>query len=106
MNGRRVMSVVELTIVVAFALLVAAISVPAVRQNVARKRAARCAIQLEALRVATRNHVAETGAAPRTPADLVPRDLPVLPVCPSGGAYALGDGADVPPTCSIPGHHF
>ncbi|HRT04172.1 MAG TPA: hypothetical protein P5204_00595 [Kiritimatiellia bacterium] len=106
MNGRRGMSVVELTIVVAFALLVAAISVPSVRQNVQRKRAARCAMQLEALRVASRNYAAEKGAPPRAPEDLVPDYLPALPVCPSGGAYALGDGADVLPTCSIPGHHF
>ena len=106
MNGRRGMSVVELTIVVAFALLIAAISIPSVRQNVQRKHAARCALNLEALRVATRNHVAENGAAPRAPADLVPRYLPVLPACPSGGAYAHGDGAVVLPTCSIPGHHF
>ena len=106
MNGRRGMSVVELTIMVAFALLIAAISIPSIRQNVQRKRAARCALQLEALRVASRNFAAENGAAPRAPADLAPRYLPALPVCPSGGAYALGDGADVPPTCSIPGHHF
>ena len=105
MNGRRGMTVVELTIVVAFALLIAAISVPSIRQNVQRKRAARCALQLEALRVASRNFAAEKGAAPRAPAELVPDYLPALPVCPSGGAYALGDGPDVPPTCSIPGHH-
>ena len=106
MSVRSGMSVVELTIVVAFALLIAAISVPSVRQNVQRKRAARCALQLEALRVASRNYAAEKGVAPRAPADLVPDYLPALPVCPSGGAYALGDGPDVPPTCSIPGHHF
>ena len=106
MSGRRGMTVVELTIVVAFLLLIAAISIPSVRQNVQRKRAARCTINLEALRVAARNYAAAKGAPPRAPADLVPDFLPVLPVCPSGGAYALGDGADVPPTCSIPGHHF
>jgi|GEM_PF-817590 Tfp pilus assembly protein PilE len=106
MSGTRGLTVVELTIVVALALLIAAISVPSVRQNLQKKRAARCALQLEALRVASRNFAAETGAPPRTPAELVPAYLPALPVCPSGGAYALGDGADAPPTCSIPGHHF
>ena len=106
MSGRNGMTVVELTIAVAFLLLIAAISIPSVRQNVQRKRAARCTINLEALRVAARNYAAEKGAPPRTPAELVPDYLSVLPACPSGGAYALGDGADAPPTCSIPGHHF
>ena len=106
MSGRRGMTVVELTIVVAFLLLVAAISVPSVRQNLQRKREAQCAQNLEALRVASRNFAADKGAPPRAPADLVPDYLPALPRCPSGGAYALGDGADAPPTCSIPGHRF
>ena len=106
MSVRSGMSVVELTIVVAFLLLVAAISIPSVRQNVQRKRAARCTINLEALRVAARNYAAAKGAPPRAPADLVPDYLPALPICPSGGAYALGEAPDAPPTCTIPGHHF
>ena len=106
MSAKSGLTVVELTIVVALLLLVAAISVPSIRQNVQRKRAARCAQNLEALRVASGNYVAEKGAPAASPADLVPDHLPVLPVCPSGGTYALGETSDAPPTCTIPGHHF
>ena len=106
MSGKSGLTVVELTIVAALLLLVAAISVPALRQNLQKKRAAQCAANLEALRIAGRNCAAETGTPPHSPAELVPAYLPALPVCPSGGAYALGSAADAPPTCTIPGHHF
>lgn len=106
MNAKSGMSVVEWTIVLALLLLIAAIAVPSVRQNLRNKRAARCALNLEALRVAARNYAADRGAPPRALADLVPDYLPALPVCPSGGTYALGASADGPPTCTIPGHHF
>ena len=39
-------------------------------------------------------------------ADLVPGLLPALPVCPAGGVYRPGTAAGLPPSCSIPGHHF
>jgi hypothetical protein len=41
--------------------------------------------------------------APSSLADLYPEYLPVLPACPSDGAYALGDETKLP-ACSVEGH--
>lgn len=105
MNVKTGLSVVEVTIVVALLLLIAAISVPSLRQNLQKKRAAECALNLESLDLACKKYAAEKGAPPSSLSDLVPVYLEALPACPSGGAYALGASGEIP-TCSIPGHHF
>ena len=106
MNVKSGMTVVETTIVVALLLLIAAISVPALRENLRKKRAAACAVNLDAIAAAARSYAADNGRPPAALSDLAPTYLGVLPVCPSGGSYALGATADEPPTCSIPGHAF
>ncbi len=105
MSPKAGMSVVELSIVVALLLLIAAISVPALRQNLQKKRAAACALNLDVLDVACKKYAAEQGACPAALSELVPDYLEALPACPSGGTYAF-DAAREMPVCSVPGHHF
>lgn len=64
MNVKTGLSVVEVTIVVALLLLIAAISVPSLRQNLQKKRAAECALNLESLDLACKKYAAEKGAPP------------------------------------------
>ena len=106
MNPKTGMSVVEATIVLAILLLIAAISAPALRQNLQTKRAAACAMNLDAIDLACKKHAAEKGGYPAALADLVPDYLGSLPSCPSGGGYALGTPDGDPPTCSVPGHRL
>ena len=106
MNRKAGMSVVEATIVLAILLLIAAISAPALRQNLQKKRAAACAMNLDAIDLACKKHAAEKGGYPAALADLVPDYLGSLPSCPSGGGYVLGTPDGVPPTCSVPGHRL
>jgi len=100
------MSVVEATIVLAILLLIAAISAPALRQNLQKKRAAECAMNLDAIDLACKKHAAENGGYPAALSDLVPDYFGSRPSCPSGGAYVLGTPDGDPPTCSVPGHHL
>ena len=106
MSPKTGMSVVEATIVLAIVLLIAAISAPALRQNLQKKRAAECAMNLDAIDLACKKHAAEKGGYPAALSDLVPDFLGSLPACPSGGAYAIGTPDGDPPTCSVPGHHL
>ncbi len=106
MSFRGGMSVVELTIVVAILLLVLAISMPALRQNLQRKRAAQCALNLEAIDQVCKKYAEDQGGFPTALAALVPVYLDKLPACPSGGRYSLGSPDGLPPACTIPGHHF
>ena len=105
MNRKAGMSVVELSIALALLLLIAAISAPALRQNLQRKRAAACAMNLDVLAGACKKHAAEKGAFPGALSELVPAYLDSLPACPSGGAYTF-DAVRETPACSVPGHHF
>lgn len=100
------MSIVEFSLLVAIGLLIAAISLPAFFQNQQKRRAARCAINLDALAAACRQYAVQSGGFPAQASDLVPTYLIQLPVCPSGGDYQLGTPEGTPPTCSIPGHHL
>lgn len=100
------MTVVEVTIVVAILLLLAAIALPAFFQNQQKQRAAACAMNLDAIATACRNHASEKGGFPARLDELVPDYLPAVPACPSGGTYTLGTPEGDPPTCSIPGHHL
>ena len=106
MNMNRGMTVVEVSIVLAILLLLAAISLPAFFQNQQKKRAAECAMNLDAIDLACKKHAAEKGGYPAALADLVPDYLGSLPSCPSGGGYALGTPDGDPPTCSVPGHRL
>ena len=105
MSTKTGLSVVEVSIVVALVLLIAAISAPALHQNRQKKLAAECAMNLEILDLACKKQAAETGEYPRALSELVPAYLEALPSCPSGGSYAL-DMSGKLPVCSIPGHHF
>lgn len=105
MSAKAGMSVVECSIVVALLLLIAAISAPALRQNVQKKRAAECAMNLDVLDVACKKYAAEKGAFPSKLSELVPAYLESVPACPSGGSYTF-DAAREMPVCSVPGHHF
>ena len=67
MSRKTGMSVVEATIVLAILLLIAAISAPALRQNVRKKRAAACAMNLDAIDLACKKHAAEKGGYPSAP---------------------------------------
>lgn len=106
MNRRSGLTVVESTLVAAILLLLAAISLPALIQNQQKKRAARCAMNLEAIANACQQHASEKGGFPRSLSELVPAYLESIPACPSGGTYALGTPEGDPPACSLPDHHF
>ena len=106
MNAKRGMTAVEVTIVLAILLLIAAISAPALRENRQRRRAAECAMNLDAIEIACKKYAADKGGYPPSLADLVPEYLGTLPACPSGGTYAIGTPDGMPSTCSIPGHHL
>jgi len=103
---RAGITVMELTIVVAILLLLAAISLPAVFQNQHKREAAECARNLEAIRTACHQYASEVGGFPAALSDLVPDYLPDVPVCPAGGTYTLGTPEGAPPTCSVPGHRL
>jgi Tfp pilus assembly protein PilE len=104
MNAKSGITVVEVSIVVAILLLLAAIALPAFFQNQHKRRAAQCAMNLDAIAVACRRHAQDKGGFPGTLADLVPDYLGKVPACPSGGTYTLGTPIGDPPTCSVPGH--
>ena len=106
MKSNQGMTAVEISIILAILLLLAAISVPALFQNQQKKQAAKCAMNLDAIATACKKHAAEKGGFPDTLASLVPDYLPAVPACPAGGTYTLGTPEGDPPTCSIPGHHF
>ena len=100
------MTIVEGTIVLAILLLLAAISVPALFHNRHRRDAAACALNLDAIAAASRQHAQEKGRFPKTVDQLVPDYLIILPVCPEGGHYSLGSPEGDPPSCSVSGHHL
>ncbi len=104
MNRKNGLTAVEATIVVAILALLAAIAMPAYFQNQQKRRAARCAMQLDAMASACRRHAREVGGFPRDLSALVPDYLTAVPECPAGGVYTLGTPEGDPPTCSIPGH--
>ena len=104
MKMKRGMTIVEATIVLAILLLLAAISLPAFFQNQQKKRAAECAMNLDAIATACKKYAAEKGGFPKSLSELVPTYLESTPACPSGGTYTLGTPEGDPPVCSIPGH--
>ena len=106
MNMKNGLTVVEVSIVLAILLLLAAISVPALFQNQQKKRAAECAMNLDAIATACKRYASEKGGFPKTLSDLVPTYLDSVPACPSGGDYTPGTPEGDPPACPIPGHHF
>ena len=106
MNGKRGLTVVEVTILLAIILLLTAISLPALRQNQQKKQAAECAMNLDAIATACKKYAAEKGGFPATLTELVPDYLPSVPACPAGGTYTLGTPEGDPPTCSVAGHRF
>ena len=106
MNRTSGLTVVELVIVVAILLLLAAIALPAFFQNQQKQRAAECAMHLDAIGNACKRHASDKGGFPATLAELVPDYLPAVPTCPSGGTYTMGTPEGDPPACSVPDHHF
>lgn len=106
MNRTSGMTVVEAAIVLAILLLLAAIALPAFFQNQQKRRAAECAMNLDAVAIACKRHASEQGGFPRDLAGLVPAYLKQVPACPAGGTYTLGTPEGDPPACSVPGHHF
>lgn len=106
MNVKNGMTVVEVSILLAIVLLLAAISLPALFQNQQKKQAAACAMNLDAIALASKRHAAEQGGFPASLSALVPAYLNSVPACPAGGTYRLGTPTGDPPTCSIPGHRL
>jgi Tfp pilus assembly protein PilE len=106
MNKKNGLTVVEASIVLAILLLLAAISLPAIFQNQQKKRAAECAMNLDAIMIACKRQATEQGGFPKTLSALVPAYFESIPTCPSGGTYTLGTAEGDPPTCSVPGHHL
>jgi Tfp pilus assembly protein PilE len=106
MNKKSGLTIVEASIVLAILLLLAAISLPALFQNQQKKRAAECAMNLDAVMIACKRQATETGGFPKSLSDLVPTYFESIPACPSGGTYTLGTPEGDPPTCSVPGHHL
>ena len=100
------MSVVEVSIVLAIIVLLAAISLPAFFQNQKKAREAECAMNLDSISIACKQYASEQGGFPETIEKLVPTYLDEVPTCPSGGIYTLGTPEGDPPTCSIPAHHL
>lgn len=106
MNRTSGLTVVEVTIVAAILLLLAAISMPALVRNRQKQRAAECAMNLDAVATACEKFAAEKGGFPKELADLVPAYLDAVPACPAGGTYTLDAAKGATPVCSVPGHHF
>ena len=106
MNMKNGLTLVEVSIVAAILLLLAAISLPALIQNRQKQRAAECAMNLDAVATACKKYASEKGGFPKTLSALVPDYLDAVPRCPAGGTYALGAPEGDPPSCSIPGHRF
>jgi Tfp pilus assembly protein PilE len=106
MNVKNGLTVVEVTILLAILALLAAISLPAFFQNQEKKRAAECAMNLDAIQTACKRQASEQGGYPKALADLVPTYFESIPTCPADGAYQLGTPEGDPPTCSVPGHHL
>lgn len=106
MNKKQGLTVVEVSILLAIALLIAAISVPAFLQNRQKKHDARCAMNLDAIANACKQHAVEKGGFPGNLSELVPAYLESVPACPSGGTYTLGTPEGDPPACSVPGHRL
>ena len=106
MNLKSGMSIVEVSIVLAILVLLAAISLPTFFQNQKKAREAECAIQLDAISIACKKYASEQGGFPETIEKLAPDYLDEVPSCPSGGIYTLGTPEGDPPTCSIPTHHL
>jgi len=100
------MSVVEVSIILAILVLLAAISLPTVFQNKKKAREAECVMNLDAISIACQRFATEEGGFPETIEQLVPVYLEEVPHCPSGGTYTLGTPEGDPPTCSIPAHHL
>ena len=106
MNAKNGLTVVEVSILLAILALLAAISLPAFFQNQEKKRAAECAMNLDAIQNACKRQAIDKGGYPQSLADLVPAYFESIPTCPAGGAYRLGTPEGDPPTCSVPGHHL
>lgn len=106
MNLKSGMSIVEVSIVLAILVLLAAISLPTFFQNQKKAREARCAIHLDTLSIACKKYASEQGGFPTGMELLVPEYLKEVPRCPSGGIYTPGTPEGDPPTCSIPSHHL
>ena len=106
MNTKQGLTVVEVSIVLAILLLLAAISLPAFFQNQQKKRAAACAMNLDAIANACKQFASDKGDFPKTLSELVPNHLDSVPICPAGGAYTLGTPEGDPPTCSSAGHNL
>lgn len=106
MNRKRGMTVVEFSIVLAFVLLIAAISIPSFFRNRREQQAAACAMNLEAISTACKRHAADQGGFPADLNALVPTYLESVPACPAGGLYTLGTPEGDPPTCSVHGQPF
>lgn len=106
MNVKSGMTVVELSILLAILALLAAISLPAFFQNQEKKRAAECAMNLDAIQNACRRQARDKGEFPKSLEALVPAYFESIPTCPSGGTYLLGSPEGDSPTCSVPGHHL
>jgi type II secretory pathway pseudopilin PulG len=106
MNKKSGLTIVEALIVLAILLLLAAISLPALFQNQQKKRAAECAMNLDAVMIACKRQATENGVFPKNLSELVPAYFESVPTCPSGGTYTLGTPEGDPPTCSVPGHHL
>lgn len=104
--NRRGMTVVELCLLLAILVLVAAISFPALFRNRQRRQAAQCAAQLEVLSMSCKEYAASNGAWPKTQDSLVPTYLKETLACPGGGTYSLGSPEGDVPVCSLPGHHL
>ena len=106
MNRKRGLTVVEVSIALAILLLLAAISMPALVRNREKRRAAECAMNLDAVATACQKYAAENGGFPKELSALVPACLDAVPKCPAGGTYTLGSAESDAPACSVPGHHF
>ena len=106
MSGKTAISVAELSILLAIAVLIAAISAPSLVRNRKKKQAAVCAVNLEILSAAAQRHADDTGSWPKSLDSLVPTHLEILPACPAGCVYSPGTSASNPPTCSVHGLPF
>lgn len=106
MNRNASLTVVECSILLALALLIAAISVPALVRNRQKKQTAACAMNLERLSAACRRYAEEKGASPAEFGRLVPTYLETVPSCPAGGVYSPGTPDPGLPVCSLHGRPY
>jgi prepilin-type N-terminal cleavage/methylation domain-containing protein len=101
-KARHGFTLVEIMIVVLIIGILLAIAVPNFVRARESSRAKSCQANLKQIDSAKEQYMMDnnTTTAPAAMANIVPDYIKATPVCPSGGAYTIGDAVTAP-TCGI-----